>query len=205
MSLLNTLLSTILQLLVFTFVPFLVYLLKHRQFKGFLGYIGIKRPNKKAVKFALIVFAILIPIASVFYFSPDLREATSAENTVTGQLRMAGLSVSTLLQLFIIAIFKTALTEEILFRGFIAKRLIDWLGFQWGNAIQSLVFGAIHLLIFIGQPFTVLLAAAVVFLPVIVGWITGYLNERSGNGSIVPGSILHALTNLVAYWALAFG
>lgn len=99
---------------------------------------------------------------------------------------MAGLSVPNLLILFVIAIFRTALTEKMLFGGSIAKGLFDWLGFQLGDAIQSLIFGAMYLLIFIGQPFKVLLAAAVVFLPVIVDWIAGYLMSKAGTSRSCP-------------------
>ncbi len=205
LMLLNTIISTILQFGLFALLPFVAYLIGHRQIKGFSDYVGIKKTTKKAVLYALLVFAIFVPAASLFYFSPELREITSSGNTVTGQLRTAGLSGSTLLQLLIIAIFKTSLTEEIFFRGFIAKRLIGWLGFHWGNALQALIFGAIHLVVFIAQPFSILLAVAVVFLPTIGGWIAGYLMERIGNGSIVPAWMLHALINLGAYWALAFG
>lgn len=201
----DTVVSTIIQLCIFALIPFVVYLIGYRQIKGFFEYVGIKKTTKRAVLYSLLVFAIFVPVASIFYFSPDLREVTSAGNTVTGQLRTAGLSLSTLLQLLVIAIFKTSLTEEIFFRGFIAKRLIGWLGFHWGNPLQALIFGAIHLVVFIAQPFSILLAVAIVFLPTLGGWIAGYLMERVGNGSIVPAWMLHALINLVAYWALAFG
>ena len=35
--------------------------------------------------------------------------------------------------------------------------------------------------------------------------LPGAVNERRGNGSILPGWWAHALTNLVAYGVLAFG
>jgi hypothetical protein len=37
----------------------------------------------------------------------------------------------------------------------------------------------------------------------IMGWVNGWLNERLGNGSIVPGWIAHGLTNVISYLAVA--
>jgi len=48
----------------------------------------------------------------------------------------------------IIAWLKTSLAEEIFFRGFIGKRLIDRLGFLRGNGLQSVIFAAVHVAIF---------------------------------------------------------
>ena len=46
---------------------------------------------------------------------------------------------------FRFGIFQTGLSEEILFRGFLAKRLISRFGFATGNLLQGLVFGILHL------------------------------------------------------------
>jgi membrane protease YdiL (CAAX protease family) len=102
---------------------------------------------------------------------------------------------------------KTALTEEIFFRGLIAKRLISWLGFSVGNLIHALIFGAVHLLIFLipgGPKFTPLLGAAFLLLPGASGWLMAFANEKAGNGSIAPGWMIHALGNAAAYPILAF-
>ncbi len=129
-------------------------------------------------------------------------EAATAPNTVIGKLRANGLQVTTFILLIVKALIQTAFTEEILFRGFAAKRLIKWLGFTTGNLLQALLFGAVHLLIFAGQEFSLALAIGIVLYPAIGGWIMGYLNERIGSGSILPGWLMHGLTNLIAYSAL---
>jgi membrane protease YdiL (CAAX protease family) len=51
----------------------------------------------------------------------------------------------------VVAFIQTGLAEELLFRGFMAKRLIALLGFQRGNALQALLFVAPHLLLFVGR------------------------------------------------------
>ena len=45
---------------------------------------------------------------------------------------------------FLFGIIQTGLSEEILFRGFLAKRLISRFGFATGNLPQGLVFGLLH-------------------------------------------------------------
>jgi hypothetical protein len=68
--------------------------------------------------------------------------------------------------------------------------------------LQALLFGAVHLLIFAGQEFSLTLAIGIVLYPAIGGWVMGYLNERVENGSILPGWLMHGLTNLIAYSVL---
>jgi hypothetical protein len=48
------------------------------------------------------------------------------------------------------------------------------------------------------------LAAIVVAMTGLVGWLLGYVNERVGNGSILPSWGAHGATNLIAYGVLAF-
>ena len=151
---------------------------------------------------AICALAFVLPGLLLVYFSPGILEAVTAPNTVIGKLRANGLSTTTFIALILKSLIQTSLTEEILFRGFVAKRLINWLGFTTGNLLQAILFGAVHLLIFAGQEFSLALAVGVVFFPGLAGWIFGYLNERVGNGSILPGWLMHGLTNLIAYSAL---
>lgn len=200
MLLINEIISTILQILVFIAIPFFVYLIANRRVKGFFDYIGLRKPETRTMIYAVVcAVAFVLPALLLVFFSSSILEAATAPNTVIGKLRANGLSATTFILLIVKALIQTALTEEILFRGFIGKRLIGWLGFTTGNLLQALLFGAMHLLIFAGQEFSLALAIGVVIYPAIGGWIMGYLNERVGNGSILPGWLMHALTNLIAY------
>lgn len=203
MLFINEIISTILQILVFTAIPFVVYLTTKRRAKGFFDYIGLRKPETRAMIYAaLCAVAFVLPGLLLVFFSPGILEAATAPNTVIGKLRANGLQVTTFILLVVKALIQTAFTEEILFRGFAAKRLINWLGFSIGNLLQALLFGAVHLLIFAGQEFSLALAIGIVLYPAIGGWIMGYLNERIGNGSILPGWLMHGLVNLIAYSAL---
>ncbi len=146
--------STILQILVFTAIPFLVYLIGNRRAKGFFDYIGLCKPETRAMGYAAVcAVAFVLPALLLVFLSPNILEAATAPNTVIGKLRANGLSVTTFILLILKALIQTSFTEEILFRGFAAKRLIGWLGFTAGNLLQALLFGLMHLLIFAEQPF----------------------------------------------------
>jgi len=87
-----------------------------------------------------------------------------------------------------------ALAEEMLFRGLIAGVLFRRLGFARGNAIQALVFLAVHCLVELP------LAGAGIW-PILLGqgvagWLLGWLLHRSG--SIAPSWLVHTGINLAA-------
>jgi membrane protease YdiL (CAAX protease family) len=202
----NAVISAVLQVLLFTAIPFLIYLIAHRRAKGFFEYIGLHKPARRTMLYATALSAaFLLPTLLVLLVSPYFRAAATAPNTVMGQLRFYGFSGTSVILVGIKALVQTSFSEEILFRGFVAKRLIAWLGFGWGNLLQALIFGAVHLLLFTGQAFSLPLAVGFVLLTGAGGWISAYLNECIGNGSILPGWWMHGLANVVADALLAFG
>jgi uncharacterized protein len=126
-------------------------------------------------------------------------------NSMTGKLRMLGLSGSTITILLITALFKTSLSEEILFRGFIAKRLINSLGFKNGNILQALIFGLLHLLLFVFlTKATVFSLTLILIFSSFAGWTIGYIKEKYANGSIIPGWLAHGIGNSISYFLIAF-
>jgi len=203
---LDEFISAIFQLVLFSIIPFIVFVISKKQLKGFLKYVGLFKPLRKTTILA-IVTAIIMIIGGVVIplLSPEVKELMRMKGTVVGNLTVLGLSYSSLVILAIIALIKTSLSEEILFRGFIAKRLITWLGFKVGNSIQAALFGLLHigLLILIANPQPLFLISVFVFSGT-AGFILGYIKEILGNGSIIPGWIAHGLANLVSFFILAF-
>jgi uncharacterized protein len=202
----NEIISAILQVLVFTLIPFVVYLISHRKIKGFFEYLGLKATTQKAVLLALLSSLLfVIGGISLAFLSSEIREILTTPPSIQGKLREMGVTPVSITILLIIAWFKTSLAEEIFFRGFIAKRLVNWLGFQVGNIIQSVIFATIHLVLFLA-----LSNAGVGFLIFIflfsgtAGYVIEYINERYGEGSIIPGWISHALGNTISYAVIAF-
>ena len=205
-TVISAVLSSVIQVLVFTAIPFAVYLVTRRRARGFWEYLGLKRPERRTLSLAVVLALVLTPAMLAIFAAPALRGMLTAPNTVTGQLIEQGFTARTAILMVLYAAIQTSLSEEILFRGFLAKRLIAWLGFRWGNLAQALLFGSVHLLLFAGpagQALTPARLAAVLATTSAVGWLLGWLNERRGNGSIVPSWLAHGLTNLITYTGLA--
>ena len=199
--------NTAVQLAVVLIIAGIVWLIWGRKAGGFARFIGLIAPTPRAMLWALVATLVLIPATIGLFLTPALHDVATGPNTVIGAFRARGLSAETAGLIVLVAFVKTALTEEILFRGVIAKRLIAWLGFQAGNLIQAMLFGSVHMLVFAGPhgaPFEAGLAATFFAVTASGGWVMGFLNERFGNGSIAPSWLLHGLANAVAYPALAF-
>jgi membrane protease YdiL (CAAX protease family) len=204
----DALISAVLQVAVFTAVPFVTYLATRRRAGGFMEYVGLTRPTRGAVAIALAFTAITIgALAAALALFPDLRGALGGPGTPAGRIREVGPTALGIGLLLVGALVQTSLSEEILFRGFIAKRLIELLGFTWGNLLQAAIFALPHLALLLipdARP-SVAGAAGLFAYPFAMGWVMAYINERIGNGSIVPSWLAHGLGNVGGYALLAFG
>lgn len=202
---LNEIISAVLQLAVFTSIPFLVYLIKYKTSKGFMNYIGLKPSNRKANLLALlIVVLIALPILLLFLFNEEFKAILTDPQSVTGKFRQMGFSWEALIMVLVAAVIKTSLAEEILFRGFIAKRLIAGLGFQAGNLLQAVLFGAIHALLFMSITKNPLFLFIIFLFPTLGAYFKAYLNEKVADGSIIPGWLAHGGGNIIAYSSIGF-
>lgn len=199
--------SAVLQVLVVLAVAFVVHLIARRRARGFLAYVGLYRPERRSLAYATAVAAAFTLVMLLLFRAAHLESVATAPNTVAGRLRALGPSATAVAALVIYAVVQTSLSEEILFRELLAKRLIAALGFAAGNLIQAALFGGMHLPLFAGPgvAFTWSRAAFIVGATGAMGWLMGAVNERRGNGSILASWWTHALTNLVAYRVLAFG
>ena len=205
--LLSLVVSALLQIGAFAALPFGTYLLTRRRAGGFLAYVGLRPPPRQALGAAAAVAALFTGITLALFRTGPLHDLAVAPNTVIGHLRAPRPPSMTLAALAIYALLQTSLAEELLFRGFIAKRLIARLGFGTGNAVQALLFASVHLLLFVGpgaRAFSAGVAAALAATAGLGGWLFGYVNERRGNGSIVPSWAAHGATNFIAYSILTF-
>lgn len=205
--LVNELVSSLIQVLVFALIPFVVHLMGKKSARGFLQSIGIYRPEGRTVLYALLASVVLFLIMWGAFFAAGAVEVLHDEATVTGMLRAAGFSSDAVLTLLVIAWIKTSLSEEILFRGFLAQHLIRRFGFPAGNLMQAAIFGLVHGII-------LTLASAnevsgwfiplLVFLSGTAGYVIGWIKEKQGNGSLIPGWLAHGLGNTLGYFVIAF-
>lgn len=202
---LNTFIQAISQVIALSLIPLLVYLIRFKRFKGFFNYIGLKKSNTKANVLALLLMLMVAsPVLGFAAIDADFRQALFHPTSVSGRIRMMGFGLESVVTIFSIALIKTALSEEILFRGFIAKRLIAVTSFRTGNALQAILFGAIHIVPFWFLTDNVPFLVVIFIIPTLGGYLKVILNEKLADGSIIPGWISHASGNLIAYSVIAF-
>lgn len=196
--------SAVAQVLLFGLVPFVVYVATRRDTRGFGNYVGLYACPSTALMPAVVAFLVTAPLAVSLYALPTFRAVALADTSTAGIIAEMGAEPATFAVIAVVAFVQTSLAEELLFRGFVAKRLIARFAFQRGNAAQALVFVAPHLLLFAGPAGAELTPAAVVVVAMTsgtLGWFAGWLNERKGDGSIVPGWLVHGAINALSYTA----
>jgi membrane protease YdiL (CAAX protease family) len=178
----------------------ILYFAFARKKRSFREFTGLYAAPPRSILLGLLLglaFALLILLV------PGSAEALRSPGTVTGDAVREGVDAAVVIGLLATALIKTSLAEELLFRGVIGKQLIRRLGFRAGNAIQAALFGAAHLLLLFAPEVTVPFAVGMAVLTGLLGWLNGWLNERFGRGSILPGWAVHAAANLCSYLAVA--
>lgn len=115
----------------------------------------------------------------------------------------AGLGVSAIPAIIVYAVFHTALPEEVLFRGFLLKRLANTFDFPAANLGQALLFGLLHGVMFLSLAGTVR-TILIILLTGTIAWFMGYINEKYSDGSILPSWIIHIVSNLFSGMYSAF-
>ena len=138
---LNQLLNAIIQVVLFSIIPFIWWLVTARKKENFFQWLGVKKPECESKKNLIITMAIIFAIC---YFTGEfaiwLRGDVAAADSA-----YKGMGLAALPSVLVYSFIQTGLSEEILFRGFLLKRLTAKFGFTIANIIQALIFGAIHL------------------------------------------------------------
>ena len=202
---LSELLSTLLQLAAFALIPFVVFVAQSRSAKGFWRYVGLYRAPGAAIGLALLAsVAFVSGNLGLALANPAIKVTMLDPHSETGHLRQLGLSPATVAVLLLMALGKTSLAEEILFRGFVAKRLMAAWGYRVGNLAQALLFGALHIGLFWSMKPGALFLGFAFAVAGVAAYFAAYLNERRAGGSIVPGWLAHGLANVVSYAVVAF-
>lgn len=200
------LISSVVQVAIFTLVPFLFFLFRTDKTVGFFTYIGLYRAPVRSVAIVALVALLFVMVGTTLAITqPPIRMMMLSPKSVTGQLHNMGLNFYSVLTAFLIAWFKTSLSEEILFRGFLARQLMARYGFVAGNLLQAVIFGVLHLLLF--WLLTHAPAIPLIFIfsfSTTAGWMIGYLKEKVAGGSILPGWVAHGLGNNISYLVVAF-
>lgn len=200
MKLLSMLSEVIFQVIIFSLLPFLWWFFTARRKESFFSWIGLKAVKGSWPKvIGGILFFFLLCLVSQLWWIPHLLPAGA-----TVQSSYAGMGWSAFPSAFLFGIIQTGLSEEILFRGFLAKRLISRFGFATGNLLQGLVFGLLHGAMFFLVT-TPLKALIITLITGFSGWLLGWMAEKAAGGSILPGWMVHGVGNLLLSMAAAFG
>lgn len=191
--------SSFLEIVLFAIIPFIYWFAIERKHSPFLDWLGFKKVSKhdfKQVFVPSLVMTVLFLLISLFILF-----RLKGVSTATTIFRGGGFKV--LPAILIYGIFNTALPEELFFRGFLLKRLMQKLAFPLANSIQSLCFALVHGLIF----FKVLDIGSTMMVTVFtfaIAYGMGYINENKAQGSIIPSWIIHASANIFSGLCAAF-
>ncbi|WP_212692748.1 CPBP family intramembrane glutamic endopeptidase [Vallitalea guaymasensis] len=196
----NRLISAIVQVIIFSIIPFIWWIISDRKNSTFLHWLGFRKVMVKDYKkYILSIFGmLLLSIITVFYIIPLYIDTS---NNATSQFASKGFSV--LIPVIIYSFIQTGLSEEIFFRGFLAKRLINKFGFRIGNIVQGLLFGLMHGIFFFWIA-GVIGTIIIIVLTGMSGWVSGWINEKQSGGSIISSWVLHGLGNFTASIAVMF-
>jgi membrane protease YdiL (CAAX protease family) len=166
-------------------------------FSQWIGLKSIKKDKRKTALLWSLVVEICFLLLSVYllYIVKDIGTTATSE--------FSGLGVNALPSILIYALFNTALPEEILFRGFLLKRISSKAGFAIGNIIQAVLFGLLHGGMFISYV-GIVKAIIIILFTGCIAWFMGYVNELKANGSILPSWLIHAVANIFSGISSAF-
>lgn len=207
--LMSSITTTIANLVVFSLLPIIWWFFRHRKEEGFFRWIGFFKPQLKSRWWVLLIFAILYYFFYNFDFtqfvSPETLEYIENSASVSSNV-FAGVGVAAILPAFIENFIANGVAEEILYRGFLCKRLCTKAGLVKGIFLQAVLFGLMHNILYIlagldvGLWYHILTFVFTGMGALLLGW----LNEKIFNGSIIPSILLHGAGNFIASMLVAF-
>lgn len=201
--------TAIVNLIVFSLIPFVWWLIRHRKETGFFQWLGFYRPRLKSKWWVLVIFAVLYYFFYNFDFTQLIDPATLeyVENSdAVSANAFAGIGAAAILPALIENFIANGVAEEILYRGFLCKRLCGKLGTGAGIVLQAVLFGLMHNILYIlvgldvGLCYHILTFVFTGMGALLLGW----LNEKIYNGSIIPSIVLHGAGNFIATMLVAF-
>lgn len=182
---------------------------KRKKFSEFIGFRNSKHQLDKRyflILLGLILFSVITTYLQ-FSFSETFRGFLTSDTSPYGKiLKGSGLSFISLLAGFIYCFISAGGSEEVLFRGLIAKNLFSWLGNFYGNISQAFIFWLMHLVIFrfvTGEWFSWVQAFGFV-VSFGLGLVLGYVNFRKNGQSIWPSWLAHGIVNFSTFLTLFF-
>ena len=200
-NLVQQMINALIQIALFALLPFVWWLIGARRKSSFLEWLGLK-PLKDAGSRKIWLWILL---GSLFFLLLSfLLLYTTVKGLKTATSNFSGLGFKALPAVLIYGLFQTSLSEELLFRGFLLKRLASRLPFVVANTIQAALFGLLHGLMFIISEVSWLQTLVIILCTGGIAAYLGFVNEKKSGGSILASWIMHALANVVTGMLSAF-
>lgn len=207
MKTLNVLISAVIQIVLFAAIPFLVWVIKKRKEIGFFKYIGLKKPRFigkwRALLLIAAVYFLVYNFDSTAFIPSDALEAIGQNSSVSAN-QYAGLGMTAILPILISTFIQNGFCEELLFRGFLCKRLMEKLGTVGGCVSQAVIFALIHNVMFLFVTRSLAFHLVIFVTITLMTSLLAILNEKMFDGSIWPSVILHGLGNFISTMLVAF-
>ncbi len=195
----NALLNGIIQVILFALIPFVWWLVTARKKENFFSWLGFKKIQTTSKKQFWMGFLAVLVIGYVLgeamiWLQGDLKEAQS---------QYTGMGLAAVPSGLAYAVIQTSLSEEILLRGFLLKRLSVKFGFKTANVLQAAIFGLLHLPLLWGYvaPWYLILT---VLYTMAFAMAFGWINEKKAGGSIFPSWCIHATVNVISQLTAIF-
>lgn len=112
----STIVSGLVQVLVFSLIPFVVYVLTARRRARFFEYIGVRSTSTKAIGYGALLGFVSFPLMFGLRWLAGAAEVLLDPSSQTGRLRELAVSDGVAMMLFLAvfqAVVTTALSEEI--------------------------------------------------------------------------------------------
>ena len=185
--------NALFQVVLFSLIPLVWWAFTARKKENFFIWLGIKKPvvqDRKKWLFALL--AVTAACWLLAQLAIWVRGPLAAADS-----QYKGMGAAAIPSVLVYAVIQTAMSEEILFRGFLMKRLISKFGFRRGNILQAVIFGLVHLLMVWGHA-NLLAGLMIVLYPMAAAVSLAYMNEKASGGSILPSWLIHSILNAVS-------
>lgn len=206
----STLFSSIFNVILFSLIPGLWWLFRHRKEETFFHWIGLTKPHIKAGWKLCVLFI----LAYLFFQNIDFTallpagtmETLGESDNISSNV-YAGMGIAAIIPGAIQAYLANGTAEEIFFRGFLGKRFCGKFGSTAGILLQAVCFALMHNLLYMiaGIPVGIQYHLVMFLFTGIAAVLLGILCEKLYNGSIIPCIFVHGTVDFIGTMMTACG
>ena len=196
---LQRIISAFIQILFIILLPSIWWFVTVRGKVPFMEWIGLKAVKRDKVSYLItwIIGGFLLFTAFSIFIFPLTRSIETATSA------FSGMGLKALPSILIYSFLQTSLPEELLFRGFLLKRLVNHMPFVFANTIQAIAFGLLHGVLF-ASVVSLEVTFFIIFFTGAIAVYLGFVNEKKAGGSILTSWIIHAVANIFSGIVAAF-